>query len=417
MSAHQSSSPLQNAELDERLLANPDDLSAYLVYSDWLSERGDPRGELIAIQAKLEELRPSPKPLSSRASKRTPSLELDYERKNLSEPPAKHAPSPALTELEAREAKLIADNASRWLGPLAARAQSKDLSFAWRLGFLDAVRFGPPLSDYATSDSDFAEAYRQLMTEVPHVRFMREVTIGGKDADDWPAEWQDVIDVMVELGLPRGCQSLVFDCGGYWDISSTHLGTIEKLYPQLESLRKLRIRMGGMTFGSSMNLPKLESLQIETGGLRAENIKSIVDSPWPRLRQLMLCIGESNNDYGCDVELEHLTPIFEAQGLSNVKHLGLRNTNLADDLPEQLASSKILPQLETLDLSLGTFGDAGARAILERADSFKHLKRINLTHHYVSPALQLELAKLGPDFDFSDAGEAEDDDRYVQISE
>jgi uncharacterized protein (TIGR02996 family) len=33
--------------------ATPDDLDAYRVYGDWLSERGDPRGQLIAVQHAL----------------------------------------------------------------------------------------------------------------------------------------------------------------------------------------------------------------------------------------------------------------------------------------------------------------------------------------------------------------------------
>src|SRR5262245_58565359 len=40
----------RNAELDEAIAADPYDTSAYAVYADWLQARGDPRGELIALQ-------------------------------------------------------------------------------------------------------------------------------------------------------------------------------------------------------------------------------------------------------------------------------------------------------------------------------------------------------------------------------
>ena len=35
----------------DAILADPDELSNYQVFSDWLIERGDPRGDLINIQA------------------------------------------------------------------------------------------------------------------------------------------------------------------------------------------------------------------------------------------------------------------------------------------------------------------------------------------------------------------------------
>src|SRR5688572_21891418 len=40
----------RNAELYAAVLANPDDDAPRLVYADWLTERGDPWGELIAVQ-------------------------------------------------------------------------------------------------------------------------------------------------------------------------------------------------------------------------------------------------------------------------------------------------------------------------------------------------------------------------------
>ena len=44
---------LRNAALHDAVLAAPDDDAPRLVYADWLLERGDPRGELIATQIAL----------------------------------------------------------------------------------------------------------------------------------------------------------------------------------------------------------------------------------------------------------------------------------------------------------------------------------------------------------------------------
>jgi len=44
----------RDAGLEARIAEDPDALEPYLVYADWLQERGDPRGELITIQILME---------------------------------------------------------------------------------------------------------------------------------------------------------------------------------------------------------------------------------------------------------------------------------------------------------------------------------------------------------------------------
>src|SRR6516165_11926443 len=46
--------PLQRS-LEEALVENPDDLAAHSAYADYLSEQGDPGGELIQVQLALED--------------------------------------------------------------------------------------------------------------------------------------------------------------------------------------------------------------------------------------------------------------------------------------------------------------------------------------------------------------------------
>src|SRR5262245_27467685 len=41
---------MRDQRLHDAVLAAPDDDGPRLVYADWLSERGDPRGELIQVQ-------------------------------------------------------------------------------------------------------------------------------------------------------------------------------------------------------------------------------------------------------------------------------------------------------------------------------------------------------------------------------
>ena len=45
---------VRNAELEQAILDERDDPAPYRVYADWLESRGDPRGELIALQQQVD---------------------------------------------------------------------------------------------------------------------------------------------------------------------------------------------------------------------------------------------------------------------------------------------------------------------------------------------------------------------------
>ncbi|HEY1811360.1 MAG TPA: TIGR02996 domain-containing protein [Kofleriaceae bacterium] len=87
----------RNFELERALIADPDDVAAYLVYADWLQQEGDPRGELIARMIQAE---------SAPAAETKDDAKLRAATKRLSE---------------------------RLGGELA------DLNPSWRRGFVDAV--------------------------------------------------------------------------------------------------------------------------------------------------------------------------------------------------------------------------------------------------------------------------------------
>jgi len=366
-----------NPDLEARILQNPDDKDAYAVYGDWLSEQADPRGELVAVQLKLAV-----------------------------------APDDAL---RAREAKLLADHAGEWLGELAGLDAKKDFAVTWRYGFLASARIGPPVEEYGTSDIDFPGTIGKLVA-LPGITFLRELVVGAKEYDDYPTSWFDSVEAIALHGAPAGLARLTFQRGGYWDISSTELGDLSVAYPKLARLRELMIELGAFELGT-IDLPALRSLELVTGGLRKDNLQSIRTGNLPHLESLLLCIGQPGGDYNCDVELDDLKWIFAGEGLAGVRHLGLANASFADSIAAALPGSKILAQLETLDLSRGTMGDEGASAILAHADAFKHLERLDLSRGYFSDDVRAKLAALGPGIVLDDLQAADEDYRYVAIGE
>jgi uncharacterized protein (TIGR02996 family) len=366
------------ADLEARLLANPDDLDAYLVYGDWLTEQGDPRGELVVVQTRAEQ-------------------------------------QPGNADLAARANQILAERRADWLGSLA-NMKPEDFTCEWKRGFIHSARIGPDPDKYETSEIDFVETIGELLV-LPQIKFLRSLTIGGKYYDDYPVGWDEEVSALIEAGIPEGLQRLSIDCGGYWDISATELDNLPELFPHLGKLHELHVHMGMFSI-QGIDLPSLRVLDLETNGLTKKDLEALRKGNLPNLEKVVLCLGETGGDYGGDIELDDLKPIFAAQNLGKVRHLGLANSSYADEIAGAIADSEILPRLRTLDLSRGTLGDEGARAILARADKFEHLEVLDLSRSYLSPAVIEQLGTLGPKvITEKNQGATDADDRYVSISE
>lgn len=195
-------------------------------------------------------------------------------------------------------------------------------------------------------------------------------------------------------------------------IEQSDMSPLWSAYPDLETFR---VRGGsGLSLGK-MNLLKLKTLIIETGGLSKEVIDQVCDAELPELQHLELWLGDE--DYGWTGAISQLQPILDGVLFPNLKYLGLRNSEEADAIAEAVAASKILRSLDVLDLSLGTLADKGVNALLA-ADGIADLKKLDIHHHYVSDQYISKLQGLGCELNADDVQtEDSDDDRYVAVSE
>ncbi len=96
--------------------------------------------------------------------------------------------------------------------------------------------------------------------------------------------------------------------------------------------------------------------------------------------------------------------------------MGLKSSEFQDDIARALCGAPLLKQLEVLDLGKGTMTDAGAQAIADSADAFKHLKRLDLDENTIGEDGAKLLRKA---LDNVQLGEQEDPDefRYVPVNE
>jgi hypothetical protein len=180
-------------------------------------------------------------------------------------------------------------------------------------------------------------------------------------------------------------------------------------YPQLEVLR---IRGGNGLELPATEYRALRELIIETGGLPSSVVEAIGNSKLPALRKLELWLGA--DDYGFDGNLSTYQRLLEKIEPRRLEFLGLRDSEIADQLATHLAQQDWLGSLHTLDLSMGTIADEGARALLA-STHLGGLKVLDLRHHFISPSLVQQLRAL-PLTLHIDAGQ-DPDERYVQVGE
>jgi uncharacterized protein (TIGR02996 family) len=375
--------PRSNKELEAAILREPESPDGYLVYGDWLQAQGDPRGELIALQhAQLQ---------------------------------AKGAEA---TALKRKVAALLKKHQGLLLGNrLMSMLGDPTLSVEWHLGFIRSARVA--VAEYGEDPEFHMDETLEMLLAHPSARFLQELNLGLADREG-ENEYGDLIR-LVAKAAPKSLRKLFIGDFVFPDdteISWTHVGNVAPLYKALPQLRSLRVRGGDVALGK-IHLPELREFTVESGGLPRPAVKSIANAHWPKLERLVVWFGAE--EYGAGGDVGQLQPLLDATGVPELKHLGLCNAEFTDELCAALAKSKVLKQLETLDLSRGTLTARGAEVLVANAAAFKHLKHLDVTRNLLTDKAAKSLAKLCPDVargnQRADELDEDDDSRYVAVGE
>ncbi|MBW8699597.1 hypothetical protein MBT84_08335 [Streptomyces sp. MBT84] len=166
----------------------------------------------------------------------------------------------------------------------------------------------------------------------------------------------------------------------------------------------------------------LRVLRFESGGLPAQVVRAVAASELPALEHLELWLGVSQ--YGGDATVADLAPVLAGGRFPALRHLGLQDSELQDEIAAAVASAPVVAQLESLSLSMGTLTDAGAEALL-RGQPLSHLKRLDLHHHFlgesVADRVRTAFGSAGTEVDLSDQCAPhrwrDEEWRYVAVSE
>ncbi|HEY5761318.1 MAG TPA: STM4015 family protein [Steroidobacter sp.] len=223
------------------------------------------------------------------------------------------------------------------------------------------------------------------------------------------------LEALVEYRLPHlkalFVGDMTFEDAEISWINQTDYSALLNAYPDLEVLR--------IRGGTALKLPVTEhrglrELTIETGGLPSSVVDAIANSKFPALKRLELWLG--SDDYGFEGDLSTYQNLLAKIEPERLDYLGLRNSEIADQLATYLASQPWLTDLDTLDLSMGTLSDAGAKALLG-SQYLYGLELLDLRHHYISDALVTQLQALPLTVTIDKAEDGDEEDRYVQVGE
>lgn len=308
---------------------------------------------------------------------------------------------------------MISEHATEWLGypvELYDPNERKTPDFRHKIYRIASAYDGPALTEVFTRFLAYPES-----RETPAIIFGM---FGGDDMETTCAPLvEKLVSVRGRLPNLRGIfigDILSEECEISW-INQSDVSPLFRAYPKLEHFR---IRgTNGLTLGE-IHHARLKSLVIESGGLDVDVLRDAVSEDLPALEHLEIWLGSEN--YGGNVSLEDLEPVLSGRKFPRLKYLGLRDSELQDEIAAAVAASPILARLETLDLSLGTLTDEGASVLLT-SEAFHGLKKIDLHHHFLSDGMMARLKESRLNIDLSDQNQADEDGdemhRYIAVSE
>ncbi|PQP80835.1 hypothetical protein C0Q44_24075 [Paenibacillus sp. PCH8] len=273
------------------------------------------------------------------------------------------------------------------------------------------------------SYDDYEEGIRMgdLIKELvakPEANALESLVIGdwGQAYENSPEE--GFMSTLIELAPSFPALKRLFigdmdseECEVSW-IIQTNLAPLLQAFPQLKAF----LIKGSSGLGlEPIQHANLEELVIICGGLPKTVLASIARAELPELRKLELYLGVE--DYGFDGSLEDVLPLLEKGLFPKLEYLGLKDSEIQDEIAKAIADAPILDQVQVLDLSEGTLSDEGAEALLV-SDKIQKLKHLNLSYHYMTDKMLTRWKQSGISVDVSDQQQSDEDDwRFPLLTE
>jgi uncharacterized protein (TIGR02996 family) len=354
--------PLATTEnvLEKAIAHDFDDVAAHAAYADWLTQQGDPRGELIQVQLALEDA---------------------------------ETPAAQRKELQKREAELLKTHGRTWLGALAGEILDQEVSpwlkqrvgdeqYRLNRGWLETLRL-PSVS----------VKFARTLAKTPESRFLQRLYLHGQTYEE-AGEFEPGDDI--PAGTDNPAMYALLRCPYFTHLRVLFLGEPEAegnchtsgetavdlvtRMPNLEELYLLAHRVDMKTLFAMKTLPKLRILQIDHNRnypleILAEN------SAYSNLTHLMFYPHALEpDDDAAYINLDGVRALVHSPHLKKLTHLRLRLSDLGDEGCEEIVRSGILKNLKMLDLMHGRVSDEGAK-LLAACKDIRNLELLEISNN------------------------------------
>jgi hypothetical protein len=311
---------------------------------------------------------------------------------------------------------------------LATLLEHEDFDGAAELDWHESLVVGARVGANVVGDEPGPGAILDALLAGPVARSLQRLTLHITDPR-YPASLATGIAAILRGPRLDALRELVLGEFNYPDdteISWVRIGDVAPVIAACPNLRSLHVCGAEIELGDALIHPRLEHLKIETGGLPARAVRAIGRCRLPELRSLEVWFGQRS--YGGDGSIEMLAPLLLGEGVPELEHLALVNSEFEDDIAIALAEAPLLARLTRVALSRGVLRDRGARAILAAADRFRHLEAIDLDFNWLSQGVADQLQRALPavrigqrneprEDGYDDEGEDDDHPYYTQVGE
>jgi uncharacterized protein (TIGR02996 family) len=384
--------PHEDIFLDD-IRAHPEDDAPRLIYADWLTDRGDARGEFIAVQCELAR-----------------GVE-DVERRRW---------------LERRERLLLAEHEERWLGPVLVELAGEKLrlgaapwqaSWQFRRGFvrMRSINLCPAedtsierlrqwlaspwltglrrlcLQTMGMENAEQAEVVaaltgaavlRQLehldlenvflpsdvprrLLASPHLGLLRHLNLNYCNID------QDVLRVLISSASLPGLRELLMNSTC---LLQAGLACLEQaaFYPELTLLDLGRNALGPGAVFHLHRLKRIQSLNLSMNDLGILGVEQLAGAPFLSVLRHLFLGGTRPSDHGVEalvrsgtlrqLRILHLAGSWSRTHSAQPRALGALN-GISDSGAKMLAGCADLAGLASLDLGSNSLTDAGVAAL------------------------------------------------------
>jgi uncharacterized protein (TIGR02996 family) len=381
---------------ERAIAADPHDLTAWSAYADYLSERGDPRGEFMQLQRALEN---------------------------------EAVPAAERKKLLAREKAILKAHEREWVGdwpelfPVPTEAEGRGQvnhtggrRYEFKRGLLTTVNFG-----------ELNVAAARAFVQAPQNRFVRELFVGDTRFDDEfepgngipedADEMEEAFHVLLRWPGLRRVRRFQFG----WQVDEVYDNSCHFNCPL----------SGDLAYDFVKQMPDAEELLLLA---HVRDAKPLVKLPMPRLRVLqlyhgwsypleelaknaslknlthLLCHPHAAEDEHAYIRQAQLRAVCRSPHLKALTHLRLRLTDFGDDGAREIVESGILRRLKVLDLRHGCMTDEGAR-LLAACPDLRNLERLDLSRNALTKVGEdsLRATKVPVDLDYQHETVEEDE--------